>query len=223
VTARNYAQQRQAKLWDQYLAMSAAGMTGLHMAAVLGLTRKQVYWDLAALGLAQGCRGCPPEQGRQRIAAAKAAWAGIAAERHEQAASRTGKVCPRCPERGEQPLSAFHANRSTVDGRAGFCRACYRVWRAERERVARKRAVLAARDRRRRERLAAERREQAARAERELAELAERVRAAEAAGVRPYRLRVMRQEPHQERSCCYGDGNGTHAPGCLLGRVARTA
>jgi hypothetical protein len=42
------------------------------------------------------------------------------------------KVCPKptCPhEQRPQPVENFHRNKSTPDGRQGYCRECMRAWR----------------------------------------------------------------------------------------------
>lgn len=41
-----------------------------------------------------------------------------------------GKVCPKCPERGVQPASAFNPNRGRADGMQSYCKPCTTDYRA---------------------------------------------------------------------------------------------
>lgn len=42
-----------------------------------------------------------------------------------------GKVCPRCPENGWQPASAFSPNGARDDGLQSYCQPCTREYQAE--------------------------------------------------------------------------------------------
>lgn len=243
---------RHQVLRDTYGAFRARGMTGVEMAAALGISRSMVYSDLAALGLARGDRRAASARAKRRQVAGLAVRAQRQRAEAEQRVAAGRKPCTRCGT--EKDLGAFDTREGAVDGHRSWCRDCAKA--AERARYAQQRnqaagrtcagcqrtlpveafhaqpsradglraicrECVSARERERRERDREPRRESlsddAVASERAL------IAEAEAAGVRAYRLRVMRQEPYQERPCCYGDGNGTHAPGCLLGRVARTA
>jgi hypothetical protein len=42
-----------------------------------------------------------------------------------------GKVCPRCPEKGIQPASAFSPNGARRDGLQSYCKRCTRAYQAD--------------------------------------------------------------------------------------------
>jgi hypothetical protein len=60
-------------------------------------------------------------RGRRATAAAVAASKQIPPAR---VTARTEKACPKCPQNGPQPLSAFGANKCNADGLAVWCKLC---------------------------------------------------------------------------------------------------
>lgn len=107
-----------------YAEYLAQGMTAREIADALGITRGMVYTDLKTLGLSPGRNHAPKHLARTiQISAAV---------RKARTRARTEKVCPRCPEKGPQPLSAFASNKGTADGLRGWCRACDNAIRRER-------------------------------------------------------------------------------------------
>ena len=50
------------------------------------------------------------------------------------------KVCPGCPEKGEQPLDNFYVNKRRPDGRQVRCKACQLAYQAANRERARQRS-----------------------------------------------------------------------------------
>jgi hypothetical protein len=106
---------RLATLKAVYLEARNQGLSGVEIAAQLGISANMVRKDLRDLGLPLGAR-----RGSNATAAAVAASRKV---RKERVQARTEKVCPRC-ERGPQPLSAFGSNKANADGVTVWCRSC---------------------------------------------------------------------------------------------------
>jgi hypothetical protein len=130
---------RRELLRDIYVSCQAEGITNKAAAELLGITPSMVSGDRRALGLARPRGSSKPGDPARTVNANRAS----VKVRQERAVNRTAKVCPQCPERGEQDLSAFGRDRNRPDGRSSWCRACA----AEVHRI----RLAAARDRRARE------------------------------------------------------------------------
>jgi len=135
---------RRELLRDIYVSCQAEGITNKAAAELLGITPSMVSGDRRALGLARPRGSSKPGDPARTVNANRAS----VKVRQERAVNRTAKVCPQCPERGEQDLSAFGRDRNRPDGRSSWCRACA----AEVHRI----RLAAARDRRAREKDLAE-------------------------------------------------------------------
>ena len=51
------------------------------------------------------------------------------------------KVCPGCPENGEQPLENFYKSRTAKDGRQVRCKSCQLKYQAENRERAKERSA----------------------------------------------------------------------------------
>jgi hypothetical protein len=190
--------ERRERLAGRYRELAAQNLYAREIAEQVGVSKEEVRRDLRALGLS---RGHGPRDGglvaddgtpTERGERFAAANAAKQAAVAERIASGR-KQCTKCGLT-KSLTEDFPAQAASPDGRYCWCRSCTNEYSRERARAAR----------------------EARREPVEPGALTDWQREQQAAALAFLRRPVT----VPERWCCYGDGNGHHARGCPMGRVA---